>query len=198
MTKKELIVIAGIPGVGKTTVLEEAVKIAKEKGKKYRVINFGDVMLEIAKADGLVNHRDEMRTLPLEKQKEIQREAAKKIASLSYEENIIVDTHVSIKTPKGYMPGLPLWVLEELEPTSIILIEALPEEIYTRRKRDETRKRDIESLERIDLHQKYNRYMAAAYAMVSGASVDIVVNKEGKILQAVKDLVKLLMEGKGE
>ena len=197
MTKKELIVIAGIPGVGKTTVLEEAVKIAKEKGKKYRVINFGDVMLEIAKADGLVNHRDEMRTLPLEKQKEIQREAAKKIASLSYEENIIVDTHVSIKTPKGYMPGLPLWVLEELEPTSIILIEALPEEIYARRKRDETRKRDIESLERIDLHQKYNRYMAAAYAMVSGASVDIVVNKEGKILQAVKDLVELLMEGKG-
>ncbi len=186
-------VIAGIPGVGKTTVLEEAIKIAKEKGKEYKLVNFGDIMFEIAKSEGLVSHRDEMRKLDPKTQKEIQRTAAKKISSMASERNIIVDTHITIKTPKGYLPGLPLWVLEELEPTQIILIEATPEEIYTRRKRDETRKRDIESLESIHFHQSYNRYVAASYSMVSGAIVNRVVNKEGKILQAVKDLVELLM-----
>ncbi len=193
MSKKELIIIAGISGVGKTTVLEEAIKMASERGKNYRVINFGDIMFEIAKNENLVTHRDEMRKLPLNEQRNIQRLAAKKIASMSYEENIILDTHITIKTPKGYMPGLPIWVLEELEPTGIVLIEAAPEEIYARRKRDNNRKRDTEPLERINLHQIYNRYMAASYSMVTGATVDIVKNKEGKILEAVKDLLSILL-----
>jgi adenylate kinase len=30
--------------------------------------------------------------------------------------NVIVDTHCTVKTPKGYMPGLPAWVLKEIKP----------------------------------------------------------------------------------
>ncbi|NPA38470.1 MAG: adenylate kinase [Candidatus Nanohaloarchaeota archaeon] len=185
---RDIVVIAGIPGVGKTTVVEEAVK----KLKTYKIVNFGDVMFEIAKSEGLVKHRDDMRKLSPETQKKIQRHAAKKIAGMAADSNIIVDTHISIKTPKGYLPGLPLWVLEELEPTKIVIIDATAEEIFLRRKRDNTRRRDDESLESIKFHQRYNIYLAASYSMVSGATVSIVYNKEGKILEAVKELTSIL------
>ena len=80
--------------------------------------------------------------------------------------NVIVDTHCTIKTPQGYMPGLPEWVLRELKPTSIVLVEADPGEIYGRRARDTTRNRDPDSKEQIAEHQFMNRAAAMAYADV--------------------------------
>ncbi len=185
---RDIVVITGIPGVGKTSVVEQAVK----KLKNYKIVNFGDVMFDIAKGEGLVKHRDDMRKLSPETQKKIQRHAAKKIAGMAADSNIIVDTHISIKTPKGYLPGLPLWVLEELEPTKIIIIDASPEEIYARRKRDDTRKRDEEKLESIRFHQIYNVHLAGAYSMITGATVSIVYNREGRMIEAVKELIEIL------
>jgi len=55
-------IIGGIPGVGKTTVLDQISKF-------IRVVNFGTVMLELS---GL-GDRDMLRTLPLERQTELQK-----------------------------------------------------------------------------------------------------------------------------
>lgn len=187
---RDIVVITGIPGVGKTTVIEQAVKMLRN----YKIANFGNIMFEIAKGEGLVNHRDDMRRLNPETQKMVQKHAAKKIAGMAEDSNIIVDTHISIKTPKGYLPGLPLWVLKELEPTKIVIVDATPEEIYARRKRDDTRRRDEEKLESIKFHQVYNIHLAASYSMVTGATVSIIYNKEGKIMEAVKELVEILSD----
>ncbi|MGB9631100.1 MAG: AAA family ATPase [Candidatus Methanodesulfokora sp.] len=46
-----LSVVIGVPGVGKSTVMEELKKISPEKVK---IIVFGDYMFDIAKKDGLV------------------------------------------------------------------------------------------------------------------------------------------------
>ncbi len=183
-----IVVVTGTPGAGKTTVLNKAL----EKVKDYVVVNYGDVMLEVAKSEGLVEHRDEMRKLPLETQRRIQKTAARKIAEMAKEKKIIVDTHCSIKTPKGYLPGLPKWVLEELKPDIIVLIEAYPEEIAGRRASDETRIRDAESVEKIKEHQEMNRAIAMAYAMFTGATVKIVENHDNKLEEAVDDLIKIL------
>ena len=178
------IIIAGIPGAGKTTVLKEALKI-----KDMEVINYGDVMFEIAKQYG-IKSRDEIRKLPYEKQLELQLEAAKKIAE---KENVIIDTHCTIKTPYGYLPGLPYNVLKILQPKRIILVEASPHEIEERRKKDaEIRQRDIESKEEIELHQIMNRIAAMNYATLTNAIVKIVKNKQGKIEEAAKEVVKAL------
>ena len=50
-------------------------------------------------------------------------------AALGKMDNIIIDTHMSIKSPAGYLPGLPAWVLTELMVSSYFLIESTPEEI---------------------------------------------------------------------
>ncbi|MDK2874671.1 MAG: adenylate kinase [Methanothermobacter sp.] len=183
----KVVVVAGIPGSGSTTVLENTLKELD-----YLNVNYGDVMLEIAVEKGLVENRDQMRTLPPEVQKDIQRAAAKSIRERSLENNIIVDTHCTIKTPAGFLPGLPVWVLEELEPDMFVLVEADAEEIFTRRISDKTRKRDVESLQEIDLHQQMNRAAAMAYATLTGATVKIVKNHNNQLESAVSEMKSVL------
>jgi len=179
------IVVTGIPGTGKTTVLNKAIEQAE---KKYKVVNYGDVMLEEAKSKGLVKDRDEMRKLDPKIQKEIQKNAAKKIGKM---ENVIIDTHASILTPNGYLPGLPEWVLKEIMPNTIVILEASPEEISRRRAKDATRKRDDEDIEGIKEHQEMNRAIAMAYAVLTGATVKIIRNPDNGVEEAAKNLAKL-------
>ena len=112
---------------------------------------------------------------------------------MAKESNIIVDTHCLVKTPEGYLPGLPLWVLEELKPNVIVLIEADPEEIIRRRFKDKSRYRDVEEEKELKLHQELNRAIATAYAMITGATIKIVENHDGKLDEAVEDFLKVLI-----
>jgi len=179
-----VVVVTGIPGVGKTTVMKEAAE-----GIDVQFVTFGTVMADIAIEMNLVQDRDEMRKLTLEQQKELQIKTAEKVAKM---DNVIVDTHCTVKTPKGYMPGLPEWVIKKLNPTAIVVVEADPEEIYSRRSKDITRNRDPDSKEKIAEHQQMNRAAAMAYATLSGATVKIVFNHDNAIEDAVKDAAPVL------
>lgn len=183
----KVVVVAGIPGSGSTTVLKKALDDVD-----YLHVNYGDVMLEIAQEMELVDNRDSMRKLSPEVQKEIQRNAAKSIRKMSKTNNIIVDTHCTIKTPAGFLPGLPRWVLEELQPDMFILMEADGDEILLRRISDTSRTRDMESLKDINLHQEMNRAVAMAYAALTGATVKIIENHNERLDEAVADMVNTL------
>ena len=173
-----VIVVTGIPGVGKTTVMKQAAE-----GIDIKFVTFGSVMIDIAKEIGLVKDRDEMRKLTLEQQKDLQIRSAEKVASMG---DVILDTHCTVKTPKGYMPGLPEWVLKKLKPTAIVVVEADPDEIFNRRAKDSTRNRDPDSEEEIAEHQQINRAAAMSYATLTGATVKIVFNHDDAIDEAVK------------
>lgn len=183
----KVVVVAGIPGSGSTTVLTKALEYLD-----YLHINYGDVMLEIAKEDGLVDDRDAMRKLAPEVQKEIQKNAAKNIKGRSKQSNIIVDTHCTIKTPKGFLPGLPKWVLDELQPDMFVLLEADGDEILMRRIKDTTRIRDMEKLMDIKLHQEMNRAASMAYAVLTGATVKIIKNHDNKLEESVEEMINTL------
>lgn len=178
------IIVTGIPGVGKTTVMEAAAK-----ARNLKIAVFGSVMFDVASSRRLVATRDEMRKLPPEQQKEIQREAALRIADMG---KVIVDTHCTVKTPKGYLPGLPEWVLEALRPAVIVLVEAANEDIRKRRANDPSRKRDEDTLESIAEHQEYNRRYAAAYSTLTGATVFTVRNNDGAVDQAMKEILAVV------
>jgi len=179
-----VIVVTGIPGVGKTTVMKKAAE-----GMDIQFVTMGTVMVELALESGLVKDRDEMRKLTLEQQKELQIASAEKIAGMG---NVILDTHCTVKTPKGYMPGLPEWVLKRINPTAIVVVEADPEEIFNRRAGDPTRNRDPDTKEQIDEHQMVNRAAAMSYATISGATVKIVFNHDDKIEEAVTQAAPVL------
>ncbi|UCF50026.1 MAG: adenylate kinase [Thermoplasmatales archaeon] len=179
-----LIVVTGIPGVGKTTVMKKAAE-----GMDIEFVTFGTVMSDMAMETGLVKDRDEMRKLTLEQQKNLQIKSAERIASMG---NIILDTHCTVKTPKGYMPGLPEWVIKRINPTAIVVVEADPEEIYNRRANDPSRNRDPDTVEQIAEHQMMNRAAAMAYSALSGATVKIVFNHDNAIDSAVKQATPVL------
>ncbi|MCD6108546.1 MAG: adenylate kinase [Thermoplasmata archaeon] len=179
-----VIVVTGIPGVGKTTVMQKAAE-----GMNIKFVTFGSVMIDIAKELGWAKDRDEMRKLPLEKQKELQIRTAERVAEMK---NVIVDTHCTVKTPQGYMPGLPEWVIKRLKPKTIVIVEADPEEIYMRRQKDKTRKRDSDTIDEINEHQQINRAIAMAYAALSGATVKIVFNHDNAIDEAVEQAKPVL------
>jgi len=179
-----VIVVTGIPGVGKTTVMQKAAE-----GMNIKFVTFGSVMIDIAKEFGWAKDRDEMRKLPLEKQKELQIRTAERVAEMK---NVIVDTHCTVKTPQGYMPGLPEWVIKRLKPKTIVIVEADPEEIYMRRQKDKTRKRDSDTIDEINEHQQINRAIAMAYAALSGATVKIVFNHDNAIDEAVEQAKPVL------
>lgn len=183
----KVVVLAGIPGSGSTTVLNKALEQID-----YITINYGDVMTKIAQDEGIVEDRDSLRKLSPDVQKEIQKSAAKSIRNMAEENNIIVDTHCTIKTPAGFLPGLPKWVLEELQPDMFILVEADNDEILMRRISDKSRTRDMEKFSDIGLHQEMNRSTAMAYAVLTGATVKIIKNHDNRLDEPVQDMVNTL------
>ena len=81
-----IVIVTGVPGVGKSTVMNAA----KDFG--YDIVNFGTTMFEEAQKEG-VSNRDDLRKLPVDFQKRLQKQAGEKIGQM---DNVIVDTHASI------------------------------------------------------------------------------------------------------
>ncbi|WP_420710215.1 adenylate kinase [Nitrosopumilus sp.] len=188
MEENKIIVMVGIPGVGKTTLLSKLVEIIKNHDKSVRVTSFGTLMFEVAKENGLKD-RDELRKLPVSKQQNLQKTAAEKIATQN-EQIIIVDTHAFITSPEGYYPGLPEHVLKIIRPTNFVSVSAKPEEIYNRRMKDDTRNRDKITLENIKKELDVQSGMISACAVITGSPVKHVLNGEGKIDEAVEKIIK--------
>lgn len=190
--KPKIVVVSGTPGVGKSTVVNHAIEMAEDRGKKITLVNYGTEMFDLAKSKRLVEDRDEMRKLPIEIQKELQAQVAKSIRQKAEGGIIIVDTHMLINTPAGFLAGIPRWVLDPLKPDIVVLIEADPEKIVGRRRDDETRERDEEAVALIALHQDLCR-SAAIFILVHGSTVKIIENPPGKAEDAAKELVQVLM-----
>ncbi len=190
-----LIIVTGIPGVGKTTVITTAVDMVKKKhNEEVLVLNFGTAMFELASKKGRVKDRDELRKLPTSQQRELQKRAGEEIAKRARSARVIVDTHTLIQTNNGYLIGLPEWVVRAMSPKTVVLIEADPKEIATRRTSDTTRARDAQQVEQIEIHQQMCRAAAVAVGTLTGATVRIIQNKQGAVEAASTQLYETLME----
>lgn len=190
LAESKKVIIVGIPGVGKTTVVSKVVEILKTKKISVSVSIFGSVMFEEAKKKG-INSRDELRKLSVPEQKELQSMAAKKIAAIS-DDIVIVDTHAFIATKEGFYPGLPHNVLEILMPDSFIMISARPEEIYNRRMEDTTRNRDIVSIDAIKKELDVTSAMLSTCSILCGSPIKMVLNSEGKVDEAARGIVSAM------
>lgn len=185
-------IVTGIPGVGKTTVLNAALALCKARSIEVGLVNYGNVMFEEATKKGLVKVRDEMRKLPVKSQVQLQLAAAKAIAKFAEKGNVILDTHMFINTPNGFMPGIPSWVGDSIKPNSIALLEAEPNDISKRRQKDASiRAREADSPERITEHQMMGRAGAASLAIQTGCTIVIAHNKEGAAEEAAKVIADL-------
>ncbi|MCF2142953.1 MAG: adenylate kinase [Candidatus Heimdallarchaeota archaeon] len=191
--ESHIAIVGGIPGVGKTTVINEALKIAREENFDVSIIVYGTVMMEIAEKNYGVKHRDDMRKLPPRAQKEIQRQAALEIAERAKGKVVIVDTHFTIKTGAGsFLQGIPSWVSDAFHPKLLVLIETTAEEIKKRRESDISRARDEDSLDLLMEHQLLNKIVAAAIGQKTGALLLVIPNRQGKATEAGRVLFENL------
>jgi len=187
---KKVVVVVGIPGVGKTTLVKKLAEIIKEKNKTVNVTNFGTIMFEVAKENGIQN-RDEIRKLPISEQKKLQKNAAEKLSKIQ-DDVVIIDTHAFIRTPVGFNPGLPNYILQIIEPTNFIIVTAKTEEIYNRRMTDETRNRDKVSITTIKKELDIQSAMMSACSVLSGSPLMHVQNNEEKLEESADKIIKAI------
>jgi adenylate kinase len=188
------VIVTGVPGSGKSTVCSYVEKLAQSAGVEVNLISYGTVMMHLLEKHGKSMERDQMRKDDLGTQRKLQREVAEAIADMMSRLGglTIVDTHMSINTPSGYLPGLPSHNLSILKPDMFILVEAEPREISMRRMKDGTRRRDAALEESVREELLFSRLMAGASAVIAGAPVKIVTNAEGKQTEAAKEILEAL------
>ena len=190
LAENKKVIVVGIAGVGKTTLIKKIVELIKGHAKSVNVTNFGTVMFEVAKENGL-HDRDELRKLPISEQKKLQKNAAEKLSKIDADV-VIIDTHAFISTVEGYNPGLPYHVLQIIEPSHLILVTAKTEAIYNRRMKDETRNRDKVSITTIKKELDIQSAMMSACSILSGSPLKSVLNKEGKLEEAANKIIKAI------
>ena len=188
-----LLIVTGIPGTGKSTVCNEFLSLAEEEGIKVKVINFGTIMLELLKSAGKDLDRDAIRHSSVSFQRSLQENAVKKINKIvtASDCDVILDTHMAIRTEEGYLPGLPLYVLEQLKPSFLILVESPVEDVIARRNRDKTRIREVTEKSDVEEELLSSRVMALTCSVISGAPVKIIRNLEGRQREAALELLEL-------
>ncbi len=190
MNETKRVVIVGIPGVGKTTVVDKVKDTLRSKGVRTEYVVFGSVMMKEAEKIG-VKDRDDMRKLSVTEQRKLQVAASSEIGKMN-SDVLLVDTHLFIKTEEGYWPGLPHNVAAELAPTHIILIEASPAEILGRRAKDTTRRRDTVNEKDILEELTIAKNMTSTLAVLTGAAIMYVQNTEGKADDAASKVVSAI------
>jgi len=184
--------VTGIPGVGKTSVLNELQDLAKQNHANIAILNYGTIMNEILRELGKQMNRDDMRGQDIETQRKVQDLAANEIINRVGQGTVVVDTHMFVKTPVGMWAGLPQTVLQKLSPRLLVLVEADPEQIAGRRRGDTDRKRDATLVEEIGFDLAWARATAAASAVATGAPVKVIRNDPGTQKQAAQELFEVI------
>jgi len=190
LVENKKVVMVGIPGVGKTTLLSKMAEIIKNHKKSVSVLSFGTLMFDVAKENGLDN-RDGLRKLPVAEQQKLQKIAAEKIAQHD-EDVVIIDTHAFISSEEGYYPGLPEHVLKIIQPTNFVSVSAKPEEIYNRRMSDDTRNRDKITIANIKKELDAQSGIIASCMVISGSPVKYILNREGKVDEAADKIINAI------
>ena len=190
LAESKKVIVVGIPGVGKTTLVSKIVELLKSKQKSVSVHSFGTVMFEEGQKNG-IKDRDELRKLTMEQQKNLQKIAAERLSRLG-DDLVIIDTHAFITTNAGFYPGLPNHVLQIIKPSNFISVSARPEEIYNRRMKDTTRNRDQVSLESIKKELSVQEAMLSSCSVLSGSPMKTILNAEGKVDEAAQAVIEAI------
>ena len=77
LVDRKKVVIVGIPGVGKTSLVTRIVELLNGDKQRASVHSYGSVMMDEAENNN-ISDRDDLRHLPVSQQKDLQKQAAKK------------------------------------------------------------------------------------------------------------------------
>ena len=90
-------------------------------------------------------------------------------------------------------PGVPgHYPIVTILLASVILVEGAPKDIVSRRNGDPTRARDPDTEDDIAAHQAFNRAAAMTVGVLTGATIAIVMNKQGDVDGTRDQILRIL------
>ena len=161
-----VVVVTGVPGVGKTTLCR---RVSEDVG--YNYINYGDLMLDIAKSKDLASTDFEMFSLDIDTQQEIWEGAALKIKDM---DRVLVDLHGVDQSSIGYILSLPI---EIISPDIIVVIESSKDNILQRRHKD-TKERITDTIKSLKEHINILRTSMAICSAILGCNLIVLENDD--------------------
>ncbi len=180
-----VLVVMGLPGVGKSSVVKAAMK---KISSKITLINYGDIVAEIAK-----KNRDSIIDLPVKEHLKLQDAVVKKLSKIANKPKTIVDTHAILRRkPLGYIAGLHPLFFQKIKIDGFIFIDAPSDQIIARRISDKTRERIYLSKVEIDEYRLLSKVLIGSYAAKSGSPFYIIQNIDGKLDETSNDFKSIL------
>ena len=161
-----VVVVTGVPGVGKTTLCR---RVSEDLG--YNYVNYGDLMLNIAKSKDLASTDSEMFSLDIDTQQIIWKGAALKIKDMG---RVLVDLHGVDQSSIGYILSLPI---EIISPDIIVVIESSKDNILGRRRKD-TKERIIDTIKSLNEHLNMLRTSMAVCSALLGCNLIVLENDD--------------------
>lgn len=186
-----VIVVFGVPGVGKTSIVKGILETMEVER-----IGWNDLVKKIVFDRDMIQNIDQLRYLNVDTQKELQKEVVDTMGKMidnAPDKHFLIETHALMKTPQGFFPGLPRYFREHVKADIMILVEAEPELVLERRKRDISRTReDDKTVAELKLHMELTRSITTAYSAMTGANVLIVNNEEDKLDETISGVRRIL------
>ncbi len=185
---ERIVIIAGSPGAGKSTIIKELAKRSN-----CSIANIGTLMLEHAKARGYATDRDKLRFLKSTVISDLRKEALLTINAMPGK--VLLDTHASIGENGRYLPGLPIDTLRGLKNVSgLVYIDAVTEDIIERRRKDPHRKRENEDDYMVNEQRIINMSMLSIASSHLNIPLFVVLNRQGHLEECIVEIEKRFSE----
>ncbi|MDE1850325.1 MAG: AAA family ATPase [Candidatus Micrarchaeota archaeon] len=182
-----IIIFLGTPGAGKSSILKGI------NQDNLRIINVGTEMFEIARKQYSVEDRDDVRHLAPEITDKISEIVFAQI--VSQKEDVIIDTHASVRSGPRFYPGFTVEKLQKLKGLkTIVYVDASSRDILARRSKDLTRRRDVEDETDLEEQREVNLSFIGTYSVTMGLPIYIIKNNEGHLKQAIEQANKIVSE----
>lgn len=169
-----LILVTGVPGVGKTTNLRAVTS-------RCEIVQFGTRLVAEANRLGYSVNRDALRLLPPNTLENLRNRV---VASIP--DRIILDMHLSIRTVDGFRAAIPDALLHAGSIRALIVLEADPAVILERRTARPGRQDDPGDRE-VHAHQAFNRKMVDQVRTATGCEVRYIEPDVRTLQRALED-----------
>jgi len=183
-------VVTGVSGSGKSTLCGRA---AEALEGQVEAVNFGEVMVEVARAQDVAPSLSELRATDMQTYRRVMLDACDEVASRG--PGTLLDTRCLIVSNRGYLPGLPAEILLNLAPSRLVLIEGDPSEILARRRKAQGKPwYGKQAQDEVALQQELARSYVVAGSCATGAPLLVISNRDGQVEEALDTLVQALRD----
>lgn len=177
---KEIVLIAGVSGVGKSTLLRNALGPLR-----FNHIEASALIRDEMKLRQKVTSQDELRKLDIADNQKILVTAFKRLTS-GMDGLVLVDGHTTIDTGTDFV-DVDSRVFDEMNVSMIIFVADKPDIIADRRARDHSRNRPARSSDEIRFYQDRALISALSIALDIAVPLHVILPEERLLSMMLKE-----------